>query len=434
MISIKSIFQIIFSLFLAVTLTVNAKTSKKNNSGPISVIEFGAKADSKTDDTFAFQRALNAASAKGGIVNIPAGTYLITGSIIIPDGVTLQGVWQAPHNTALGKGSVIFATGSADNENGSPLINLTSNSCVKGITVFYPDQHINNVKAYPWTIQGKGTNCSVIDVTLANSYKGIDFGTYSNELHFVRNVYGCPLKVGIFVDNSTDVGRIENVHFNPNAWTRCGYSNSPIDGSPEWDKLIKYLTENLEGFIFARTDWQYVNNCFVIFPKIGFHFISGARRKGNVLITQSGADMTDISVQVDASQKHAGLEFVNCQFMATVIIKPTNEGPIKFTNCGFWSIKTTTSQAIIEGSGTVTFNSTHFTNWGDNDKNAPCVNLKSGTLIMNACEFLEEGKTHIEFGEGALGAVVYGTRFKGGQKIINRAPSTAKIQMGLNLE
>jgi hypothetical protein len=345
-----------------------------------------------------------------------------------------MGVWQAPHNTALEKGSIIYATGSPGNENGSPLILMESNSCVKGLTIFYPEQTIKNIKPYPWTIQGSGTNCSVIDMTLSNPFKGIDFGTNSNELHYIRNIYGCPLKTGIFIDNCTDIGRIENVHFNPNAWSVCAHSSSPVPGTEDYDLLVKYLLQNLEGFIFARTDWEYVSNCFVIFPKIGMHFISGAKRKGNVLITQSGADMTSISVQVDASQKHAGLEFNNCQFMSTAIIKPTNEGPVKFTNCGFWSIDSTASQVIIEGTGTVTFTATHFTNWGDKDINAPCIDLKSGNMILNACEFRAEGQTQITFGPGTLSAAVYGCRFQSGQRIINNAPATAKIQIRLNIE
>ncbi|MDP4117063.1 MAG: glycosyl hydrolase family 28-related protein, partial [Bacteroidota bacterium] len=312
--------RIIFALLVFSLVKGVQAQSPDNINKPINVVEYGARADGKTDDTDAFQKALDAASAKGEAVLIPCGTYLIAGSLTIPQGVTLQGNWQAPHNTALGKGSVLFATGSAGNENGTPLINMTQNSCLKGVTIFYPDQDINNVKPYPWTIQGRGTNCSIIDVTLANPYKAIDFGTYSNELHFIRNVYGQPLKIGIFVDNCTDIGRIENVHFNPNAWSVCGYKNAPRPPSVEWDKFVKYLTENFEGFIFARTDWEYVSNCFVIFPKIGWHFIRGEKRFGNVLITQSGADMTDTGVQVDGSQKHAGLEFNNCQFMGTVVI------------------------------------------------------------------------------------------------------------------
>mgnify|MGYP006944209990 CR=1 FL=1 len=59
-----------------------------------------------------------------------------------------------------------YGTGGAGNENGTPLINLNQSSCIRGLTIFYPDQNIDNVKPYPWTIQGKGMHCSVIDVTL----------------------------------------------------------------------------------------------------------------------------------------------------------------------------------------------------------------------------------------------------------------------------
>jgi len=45
-----------------------------------------------------------------------------------------------------------------------------------------------------------------------------DAGTKSNELHFIRNVFACPLKIGVFIDRCTDVGRLENVYFNPNFW------------------------------------------------------------------------------------------------------------------------------------------------------------------------------------------------------------------------
>jgi hypothetical protein len=428
----RSIILLLFSL-LAVLPAIKAQTSEVNKS-TVSVMEYGAKADGKNDDTGAFQKALDAKKDKGGIVNVPSGTYLIAGSLVVPEGVTLLGEWEAPHNTALGKGSVIYATGSAGNENGTPLINLTQNSCLKGLTIFYPEQDINNVKPYPWTIQGNGTNCSVINVTLTNPYKAIDFGTFSNELHYVSNVYGQPLKIGIFVDKCGDIGRIENVHFNPNAWTRCGYPGYPKEGTPAWDKLVKYLNENLEGFVFVRTDWEYVTNSFVIFPKIGFHFTSRDDEKGNVLITQSGADITRLAVQVDATQKHAGVEFNNCQFMGTVNIKPTNEGPIKFSNCGFWSIDSTNSQVTIEGTGTVTLTGTHFSRWAEKDKTAPCINLISGSMIVNACDFRVDGKRQIQLGAGTTSAAIYGCRFVGGEKITNNAPSSAKIQIGLNIE
>ena len=41
---------------------------------------------------------------------------------------------------------------------------------------------------------------SVVDVTLVNAYQGIDFGTHRNELHYIRNVFGCCLRKGIYID------------------------------------------------------------------------------------------------------------------------------------------------------------------------------------------------------------------------------------------
>ncbi|MCE5199875.1 MAG: glycosyl hydrolase family 28-related protein [Armatimonadota bacterium] len=423
---------LMLALLLILTATANAKTNLQQQLGSVSVISYGAKADSKTDNTAAFQRALDAMSTKGGLVIVPSGTFLIKGSLTIPEGVTLQGVWQAPHNTTLGKGSFIFATGFAGDEKGTPLINLNPNSCIKGMTIFYPEQDPVNVKPYPWTIQGKGTNCSVIDVTLTNPYKGIDFGTYTNELHYIRNVYGCPIRMGVYINKCYDIGRIENVHFQSNAWTRSGFPNAPV--GEKWQALKKYIHENLEAFVFGRTDWEYVSGCFTIFPHIGFRFISVENGPGNVLVSQSGSDLCETAVQVDALQSHAGVEFSNCQFMSRVIIGPGNNGPVKFTNCGFWPINQTDNQAIIEGTGTVTFTATHFAGWGAVDQQAPCIQLKSGSLIINGCEFMDKGKRQIELGANTKSAAIFGSLFHGGEKIINNAPATAKVQIGLNIE
>lgn len=417
---------------LLVAAAAEAKTPAVKPMASADVMAFGAKADGKTDDTAAFQKALDATSAKGGIVLVPAGGYLIAGALKVPAGVTLQGVWQAPHNTALTKGSVIYATGSAGKEDGPPLISLDENSCVRGLTIFYPDQDAGNVKPYPWTIQGKGTNCSVIDMTLSNPYKGIDMGTYWNELHYIRNVYGQPLRIGIYIDKCTDIGRVENVHFNPNAWTRSGHASAP--SGPKNEALVKYLNEHLVGFLIGRTDWEFISDCFVIFPKIGFHFVSGEMGPGNALISQSGGDICETAVQVDATQGHAGVAFNNCQFMSRVVVAPTNDGPVKFSNCGFWPIDKTASQAIIEGKGTVTFTSTHFAGWGNSDPNAPCIDLKSGSMIVNGCEFDAAGKKQIELGAAAKSAAIFGCQFKGGENITNNAPASAKVQMGLNIE
>ncbi len=60
---------------------------------------FGAKGDGKTDDTAAVAAAVNALPAAGGVVHVPAGTYLVKG-VVLRSGVNLRGV---------GRGTVLKA-------------------------------------------------------------------------------------------------------------------------------------------------------------------------------------------------------------------------------------------------------------------------------------------------------------------------------------
>ena len=122
-----------------------------------SVLDQGAVPDAKTDCTTAFQKALDfAAQNGGGIVAVPSGQYLFKGSLLLPPGVTLKGTWESLHHADIGRGSQLFVVGGKGEENGTPFITLQQSSCVKGLTIFYPEQDSNNIQPYPWTIRGKG--------------------------------------------------------------------------------------------------------------------------------------------------------------------------------------------------------------------------------------------------------------------------------------
>lgn len=392
------------------------------------VTDFEAKGDGKTDDTAAFQAALDAARAKGGIVFAPAGTYRIDGNLDIPQGVMLRGVWEAPHHSDIGKGTVLYATANKGTEDGPPFIMLHQSSGVRGVTIFYPDQVVTDIRPYPWCIQGQGMHCSVRDVTLVNPYKGIDFGTHANELHLVENVFGQPLRLGIFIDRTTDIGRVQNVHFNPHAWMRADYPSAAFD--PQI--LFDYLEQNFVGFLIGKTDWEYMRDCFCIFPKIGFHFVDTGHGPGNVVLTQCGADICPIAVQVDASQPHAGIAFTNAQIMGTVIIGPENRGPVKFVNSGFWTSKTTNEQVINNGDNTVTLSACHFANWAEKDRDAPCIRINNGVAILQGCDFFSPRKNQILIGRDAKAVSVTGSRLRGGVKIDNQSLD-AEIALAGNL-
>jgi len=406
---------LLFFIFISLaSLSFSQEAKAVNDNGKLNVLDFGAKGDGKTDDTQAFQRALDEAGKKGGIVFVPAGEYLIKSHLVIPPNVTLEGVAKAPPTTSLGYGSTLLAVEGKGSAEGTPFIILQRNSTIKGLVIYYPEQDAENPVPYPWTIQGRGDNCSIVDVLLVNSYQAVDFGTFPCGRHYIKGLYGQAFLKGLFIDKCFDIGRVEDVHFWPFATGR----------------LNKFSKENGEAFIIGRTDWEYMLNCFAISFKVGFHFIHTNDGAPNVVLTQCGSDIGPTAVMVDDCQTHAGLSFLNGQFMAGVVIKPTNTGPVKFTNCGFWGVETTDSHAIIEGKGQVTFNSCHFIGWANQDKNAPAIKALSGNITIIACDFMDEGKNQIYLGEKVETAVIFANRLRGGEKIANE--SKGDVQIGFN--
>lgn len=218
------------------TSTRAADSSTATSSHHLDVSAFGATGDGTTDDTAAFQTALNQAyQAGGGTVFVPPGRYLIATHLIVPHNVTLEGIFTAPPTTPWRSdnpenkpqlaGSVLLAVEGAGKADGTPFIQLNMNATIKGIAVFYPEQKDTNPPvAYPWTISSSlhGTdNCSIIDILLINPYQAVDFGGRATGRHFIRNLYGAPLFRGLFIDHCIDVGRVENVQF-----SACGLFGS----------------------------------------------------------------------------------------------------------------------------------------------------------------------------------------------------------------
>jgi len=126
--------------------------------------------DGSRDATEFIQHNLDQAAETHGEVFLPSGRYRLDGTLTIPPGVILSGTWRAPHHAQLSTGTVLLAYNGRGQEDGTPLISLSPSSAIRGLTIFYPEQTIEDVQPYPWTIQGRGMHNSVIDVTLVNPY------------------------------------------------------------------------------------------------------------------------------------------------------------------------------------------------------------------------------------------------------------------------
>ena len=157
------------SFGVVISAAAQAPATPKAN---VDVAAFGAKADGKTDDTAAIQKALNAAAKQGGVVHLPAGKYLVAGSLRIPVGVALVGSNQAPVYIEPLIGTVILATGGRDKEDGPALFEMGDSSTVQGLTVFYPDQKVDAIHPYAWTFHLQGGDITVENVTLSIATTG----------------------------------------------------------------------------------------------------------------------------------------------------------------------------------------------------------------------------------------------------------------------
>lgn len=384
--------------------------------------DFGAAGDGKQDDTGAIQAAMDRAAEVGGaVVHLLAGTYRIEGSLTVPSGVTLQGIWRAPHHEDRTWGSALFSYAGRGEPEGKALVTLQPSSAIRGVTVYYPDQTADDIQPYPFAIRGSGMEYTVENVTFVNAYQGIDCSP-QHELHFIRNVRGCVLHRGIIVDRCMDIGRIENVHFNPHYWARSlpppGRENNGAMGYEQ--KLVDYLNQNLEVFVFGRTDWEYVFNTFAWGFKDCYKFIETEAGACNGNFLGIGADGGQHCLWVERTQP-PGLLITNGEFVAftgdnpiEIVTTPDYQGVVQLNNCSFWG---PTRQCVFqEGKGVLSLNQCNFQDWGLGDRTVPAIEVTGGELTVSGCLFAKD-QAHIRVGKNAGKAILYGNRFPNEERV-----------------
>jgi hypothetical protein len=391
-----------------------------------SVRHFGAVGDGKTDDTAAFQKALDAAGqAGGGVVHAPRGNYFFAGSLTVPAAVTLKGIWESvpAHNgirdAGLPKptddGTTFLITANAGTEDAPPFLTLNHNSTLKGVVLFYPDQNpAESPQPYPWAIAMRGKNPAVLGVELLNPYNGID--ATQNERHLIRDVHGQPLRRGIFVDAIYDIGRIENVHFNP--W----WSLQP--------KVRAWQMEHGEAFIFGRTDWQYVFNTFCFGYQTGYKFIATKAGVCNGNFLGIGADDCATALAVEQCAP-MGLLISNGEFVSfngpdpTMIRIGTNHsGSVRFVNSAFWG--PCNQIAKIAGTGTVGFSDCTFVQWDHKKEGRAALRIEGGSIVVRGCEF-RANRPQVELGPAVRRAVITDNLLTGETRIQNGSKGAVVI-------
>ena len=435
------------------------------------VTDFGAKAEPGFDNRAAFQAAIDAAyNDGGGIVYIPAGNYefrssqtgansvrtrggvreTLNGSeyqyvLLLPQSVQLRGDWADPElnngkvlgtilEVRVGKDSPNY-DGTLENQRSDMQGNIQTTyiskadrfidmkeggAGVTNLSIWYPEQDINDIKPYPWTIyQATGDCATVENVTFVNAYNA--FYSAPSELHYVLNSYMTALNTGVEVHVCTDIGRLENVKINPKYW-----ANSGLPGSPSLEKATAYTKANGTGFKMHRSDWEYVSYLYVSGYKEGMWI---GREPGNA--NTPNAQFYEIHIENCVNGLYVqdvnpyGLLISNSTFKAdkegsAVYFYNDFSTSVQFNGVDF------NGSIISDGSdGVISFESCTFDKYTDY-----ALKINSGNVLLSQSEF-KQPKGHVYVGANMNTLKSMNSGYKRKLDVKNNS-NTAKVEIVTN--
>ncbi|MBO4548758.1 MAG: hypothetical protein J5758_06030, partial [Abditibacteriota bacterium] len=236
----------------------------------------GVVPDGRTDCSEGLQKAIDLCDSKGGgTVFLPAGEYLLEGSVSIPQGVVLRGDWQDPQDTEKPAfGTVIIARPEPlapeekDDTMARPLFTLSGNSGIIGLTVYYPLQSAENPVPYGFTMLMDKVSCSTLRrITLINSYRGVS-AEGQHELCQLEKLRICALDKAVLMDASTDVGYTSDLRISPDFWLKAGKYSCPSPAA-----LKSWCLGNAEGLVMGWLDDETLSEIYIDGCKTGMHFL-----------------------------------------------------------------------------------------------------------------------------------------------------------------
>ncbi len=243
-------FKIYIVVFAALILSWSSFPVFASSTRGVCAAEFGVKANGIADDTAAIQKALDAAP-QNGVVHLPAGSYLLSASLKVPQGITLLGEGARWENSATRL--IVPSPGFA-------AVRLSHGSSVKGLAIIYPNNTDNaNPTEYPPAIQLDGINPSVENIVFSCAWIGISTppGGGNAGQGLFRDITGFVHHTGIHLSGCRDVNRIQSVHW--------------FVGGKDTPGTESYYRKNRTGFDFGDVDGIIMDDCFIIGGKTFYY-------------------------------------------------------------------------------------------------------------------------------------------------------------------
>ena len=379
-----------------------------------------APRDGAADAAPAIQAAVDsAAGAGGGVVFLPAGRYRLAGRLTLKEGVTLRGDWAPPAEKGWTRGTLLLITADRGSADAPAAITLERGSGIREVALWYPEQDAAAPVPYPWALRtsatAAGDNTTIQNVTLVNPYQAIRVGPEWNELHTVRNVFGTPLKCGLWIDTCTDIGRLTDVTFAPSVWEDSGLPGAPARGDAGFRA---WLRREGTGVEMGRSDWEYLYNVTVEGYATGLVIRQGAQGTTNAVLYGGALRDCETALRLE-SLNGVGLAATGCRFEGRrhAVHAPASFRTVtQFNTCEF------TGPVLMEGAGTLTFQNCAFAG-------GP-VDAREGRLSLMGCRFAPAGGL-VALGEGMACARLLGNEMPAAWKVTNAGKGDVQIAGGI---
>ena len=392
------------------------------------------------DATAPIQQALtDCYNAGGGAVWLPEGKYRLTGSIHIPAHVTLRGDWRDPDQGSGSYGTVILAETPPGSEDDPGLFRIWGSAGVKGLTVFYPNQSVEQPTSYPFTFEILGRflgedgymSGSVQNVTLLNAYRGISAGKdATHELHAIRNVKGTVLALGIYLQDTADVGKVERIRLNNTYW--AGLDPSVSTRRPDRTEIDRWTRENGTGLLLGGVEWDQLTEISLSDYALGIGFVPGRRIESTLMMFAIQVENSRTALRVSNLDNRIGLVVSNGVFQANqgpdpvAVDIPNSSGASVIFN--HTTIGGGAENAVrLSGSSTATFLDCTFDDW----TGAAAIVATSGTLAVEGSRFvpgLTPTKKGVLLQPGVYSAVLLGNTYSGEGDNLLEDNSTGEVK------
>lgn len=298
--------------------------------------DFGAKGDGITDDSAAFQNAMNWVyyeGGGGGEIFVPAGDYAFYTNLTIPTGVTLHGDWTDWTTGTNGLVGTTFKVYFGEGQTNAPaFIYMNSSSALQGINFWYPNQNPTDITGYPFTIQISGS-CVLKNVVLVNSYQGIEATAVNDAArHVMSTLIGTPLYLGISLDMLADVSQNEDIRFSPNVWAVSGLTNAPAAGG----SYAAWMRANGTAMRLLRVDGELAMDTSINGYKVGIEANSSTNGSPGATFYEGSVTNCGVALLAQVMPGQSGLQLTDFTLDGDIGVDRTtnaNDATVGFDHC-----------------------------------------------------------------------------------------------------